>query len=882
MAHSFSFKSKIRIFGQAAEFNFGSPGGGNYDGEITFYGEGIAIDEIIEGFWSKVTGGAKYPLPRFKTRIKSIGTQILDNEKGSLFLIQLVLNDLQFSIYFTKETKDKQSTQIISINTLRPIIIDSLPGVTVDFSEPIVIDFTLNLASKATKVHFNEGVTKEFAAGFSYDLDLKLPDTELDPFTFTMPSREEEEAMTKAASTSVAAKPVESSEALSFPSVMWFDIGKKLGPATFYRVGLQLDGDKIWTILQVDFNFSNLVIALKGLKMGLKLDELDKMPSFGLEGLGIAYETRFFSAVGFLLNDSDKDQFIGSITIKSKFLSVFGAGAYGKVDGNKSVFIYAIADYPIGGAPFFFVDGFALGFGYNRQAKIPAVENLGDFPLVSQALGRSPAITQGELLEKLATNLSEAFPPSTDALFLAIGVKFNSFKILDGFLLMVVQFGDRLKFDLMGIGTLSMPPMFKKPQAFVEVVMKAAVIPEEGAIKVKGVITQNSYILSKDAKLSGGFAFYAWFKDTDVASAGDFVMTLGGYHPQFNKPEHYPDVPRLALTWYVNENLYVKGNAYFTVTPAAIMLGAELKAIWKTKNLKAAFDVDFDLLAQWKPFYYEFQTNVSVQLQFEAKVLRIHKTVNMDVGADLELWGPDFSGKANIDVKVFGINFDFGLNFGTKEKVAKKIDWTDFKESFLPKDEDVLAINIVDGMLGKDDDNVLEVNPKDLEIRLESTIPANIIDIGDEETGTGIGIYPMRLQEVDSIISFEISDPDAEFDLVDFVYKNVPAALWSKRDKLELNSKPLVENTLGGLIIKVAEPQYEESLDIKSEYFDYEMLEQADKWNWEDTTYQTNSTDVPFDFESISKGYSSKFHLVSKTSEEVKLFRSKLLEESIA
>ena len=47
MAHSFSFKSKIRIFGQAAEFNFGSPGGGNYDGEITFYGEGIAIDEIM-------------------------------------------------------------------------------------------------------------------------------------------------------------------------------------------------------------------------------------------------------------------------------------------------------------------------------------------------------------------------------------------------------------------------------------------------------------------------------------------------------------------------------------------------------------------------------------------------------------------------------------------------------------------------------------------------------------------------------------------------------------------------------------------------------------------------------------------------------------------
>jgi hypothetical protein len=135
---------------------------------------------------------------------------------------------------------------------------------------------------------------------------------------------------------------------------------------------------------------------------------------------------------------------------------------------------------------------------------------------------------------------------------------------------------------------------------------------------------------------------------------------------------------------------------------------------------------------------------------------------------------------------------------------------------------------------------------------------------------------------VNSTISFEISDPDAEFDLVDFVYKNVPAALWSKRDKLELNSKPLVENTLGGIIIKVAEPQFDESLDIKSEHFNYDMLQQKDKWNWEDTDYQTNSTDVPFDFDRITKSYSSDFHLLSKTSEEVRLFRSKLLEEAIA
>jgi len=33
------------------------------------------------------------------------------------------------------------------------------------------------------------------------------------------------------------------------------------------------------------------------------------------------------------------------------------------------------------------------------------------------------------------------------------------------------------------------------------------------------------------------------------------VITLGGYHPAFQKPTHYPEVPRLGLNWNVTSHL---------------------------------------------------------------------------------------------------------------------------------------------------------------------------------------------------------------------------------------------------------------------------------------------------------------------------------------
>ena len=117
---------------------------------------------------------------------------------------------------------------------------------------------------------------------------------------------------------------------------------------------------------------------------------------------------------------------------------------------------------------------------------------------------------------------------------------------------------------------------------------------------MRAQLTSNSYILSKDCHLNGGFAFYTWFEPH--RQAGDFVLTLGGYHPKFIVPDHYPQVPRLALNWQVSSELHIKADAYFALTGSAIMAGAHLQATWQSGALRAWFVAGADFLHSLEAF----------------------------------------------------------------------------------------------------------------------------------------------------------------------------------------------------------------------------------------------------------------------------------------
>ena len=146
------------------------------------------------------------------------------------------------------------------------------------------------------------------------------------------------------------------------------------------------------------------------------------------------------------------------------------------------------------------------------------------------------------------------FPPTSGQYWIAAGVYFSSFKLIETFALLTVQFGARLEIALLGVATLQQPPKVGAgdevpPFIVVEMAIKVRFAPDDGLLSVMAVLTANSFLFDRSCKLTGGFAFCVWFAPTDPnieSHAGDFVLTLGGYHPKFKVPAWYPKSPASA------------------------------------------------------------------------------------------------------------------------------------------------------------------------------------------------------------------------------------------------------------------------------------------------------------------------------------------------
>ncbi|UJB69601.1 hypothetical protein HRE53_25355 [Acaryochloris sp. 'Moss Beach'] len=238
----------------------------------------------------------------------------------------------------------------------------------------------------------------------------------------------------------------------------WYALNKKVGPLYFARIGVQYQDDVLWFRLDAAIAMAGLNLTLDGLSIGSPLKKFQ--PKFQLQGLGVSYESKgTLSIAGALLRTTidGRDEYSGAILIKTATFSIAALGSYTKFNGHPSLFIYGILNKPLGGPPFFFITGLALGFAYNRQLIPPTLDEIPQFPLVRAAISRTPADPAG--LIAIQQDLRPSIPPKVGRILLAVGIKFTSFKIIESFVLLVVSFGDQFILDLFGISTLISPPL---------------------------------------------------------------------------------------------------------------------------------------------------------------------------------------------------------------------------------------------------------------------------------------------------------------------------------------------------------------------------------------------------------------------------------------
>lgn len=615
-------------------------------------------------------------------------------------------------------------------------------------------------------------------------------------------------------SDSTAALPAAQTGAPSQASGKWFDIGKTFGPLQIQRIGIEYADGTVIFALDANIAFGPLALSLQGLGVGSPLNAFS--PVFSLSGLGLSYNSPPLEILGAMLRVPDSQlapgvqfQFDGMLVVKAEEFSLAAIGSYAQLSsGLPSLFLFGQLEAPLGGPPAFFVTGLMAGFGFNRTLSIPAQDEVASFPLLLLATPPPPGTTDPQdpslvlqVLEgsKPLNGVTKAWiTPKAGEYWLAAGLEFTSFKLVSTKALLVAEFGQELNIALLGLSTLQLPlpEAGLKPYAYVEMMIKVVVQPLQGYFAATAILSKNSYVLTPDCHLTGGFAFYLWFGDNP--NAGQFVVTLGGYHPAFQIPSYFPQVPRLGINWAVSDVVSIKGTAYFALTSSCAMAGGGLEVLFHDGDLQAWFTAQADFLVSWHPFFYTAEIAVSIGVSYRLNLLFCHKTITVSLGADMSMWGPPTGGIVRVDLVVVS----FSVRFGSDSAGAQKdpLGWHDFS-ALLPASTSICTIAITDGLFKTQDDaqnssgKLWIVRAKQFAFQTRSAIPASALAYADgtvqqsETAPNGIAIKPMNLTGVTSTHSLAIyqgnaTDPiDASGWSLQPLPHTVPASLWSAPPK---------------------------------------------------------------------------------------------------
>lgn len=440
----------------------------------------------------------------------------------------------------------------------------------------------------------------------------------------------------------------------------WIAIQKGFGPLYIEQVGLgvamvQRRVDRVSVLLDGSVSLFGLTCAVDDLQITYLVSRNDFFNpaswDVDLRGLAVSADMAGLSIAGGLLKNVDPAT--GSIEYLGMLLARFGVygitiyGGYGEgvEDGERFVAFFAVGSVvgPIGGPPAFFLTGIGGGFGINRELVVPTdLSQFGQYPLI-KAL--DVAAKPGNPMDELR-GLGAAFPMKRGSFWFAAGLSFTSFALVDGIAVVAVEVGDGLDVNLLGLARMALP----RPQVAlvsIEIALLVRFSTSEGVLWVQGQLTDNSWLLYEDVRLTGGFAFVTWFKGEH---AGEFVLTLGGYHPDFHR-DGYPVVPRLGMRWQFGSNIVIQAGSYFALTSEALMAGGDFSAsasfgwAWAELAFGAHGIVYFD------PFSYKVMAYVRIRAGISVDIWPFGEiSMSVSLGARLELEGPDFHGRATIEV----------------------------------------------------------------------------------------------------------------------------------------------------------------------------------------------------------------------------------------
>ncbi|EDM38501.1 hypothetical protein PBAL39_20550 [Pedobacter sp. BAL39] len=632
------------------------------------------------------------------------------------------------------------------------------------------------------------------------------------------------------------------------------------------------NGNKLIKILlSAKLAISKFTFEVIGLQVGIDLDqtlkslksmreqpernkmevaaELGEAAHFSIQGLSLQYSSAAFSMSGGFYREiaGDSEAYNGLIAIKIKQIEIIALGSYVKEKSYSSLFAFGYLGISIPLHPAFEIKGFALGFGLNRSFTLPAIQEVEDFPLIK--IVRNNGLRPGESLKAVFSKLQQYIPVREGSYVVMIGLRFQSFKIIDTLALASLTIEKGLMFQMLGLSVMEVPGVYKIKFAF-----SLQADFNSGVVIARGEITRGSYLLFPEVQLQGSFVFAMWFSGS---VKGDFLFTIGGYHPNFKVPKHYPEAVELSRLGFAlrRGNLSANLGMYFALTPQAIMFGLignlhysmDLSKdvtidYWigsKTFTFTIGVEVDIKLEAHlilfWKPFSYRAELELLFHVRLYADFSLFSVNIHVSLQAKLSIWGPDLAGIASLSVA----GYYFTVRFGEASAEGRQLSKEAFVKEFIP--EDHLKLSITAGKISED-----MVDPVNFVLELGSQIPISEISIEGGARISGHEAFGANCEGCEGIafshgVTIEIMNGwqrETQWQ-IEPIRQNMPKALWSLQKLSQssvLSSEGLMKNLTTGLRIRFPEPAKGSRLKLEEisafEETEYQYREEEQKKTW--------------------------------------------------
>jgi hypothetical protein len=369
-------------------------------------------------------------------------------------------------------------------------------------------------------------------------------------------------------------------------------------------------------------------------------------------GVGLSLNAGVVTGGGYLYIDTDRGEYAGALQLEiADFLSVSAIGLISTrmPGGGFSLLIIITAD---------FGTGIQLGFGFTLLA-------------VGGLLGLNRTILFQPIMDGLKTGAIQSIMFPQDVIANAPRIISDLRAIFppqEGVLLI----GPMAK---LGWGTptllsLSMGVIIQIPPGDVAIlgILKMALPAEEEAILVLQVNFAGLLEFDKER-----FYFFATLYDSHILfitltgdmgvlfAYGDnanFVVSVGGFHPQFNPPTlPFPTPQRIALDLINESYARIHADGYFAITTNTVQFGTHSSYFFGFSALSVEGSSGFDALIQFSPFHFIAE----ISTQFSVKVFGLGV---YGVGIDVTLEGPakwHVHGTASLSFFFFSV--DIGIDF---------------------------------------------------------------------------------------------------------------------------------------------------------------------------------------------------------------------------